>query len=67
VNDFIFGIVKSGVFGILVAVAGCLQGMESGRTAAAVGNAATSAVVSGILYIIIVDAMFTVLSNILGL
>jgi phospholipid/cholesterol/gamma-HCH transport system permease protein len=66
-GDFMIGIVKSMVFGALVAVTGCLRGIESGRSAAAVGEATTSAVVSGILAIIVADAIFAVLLNILGL
>ena len=66
-GDLSIGIVKGAVFGVLVAVTGCLRGMESGRSAAAVGAAATSAVVSGILAIIVADAIFAVLLNILGL
>ncbi len=63
--DFMIGFVKSGVFGLLVAFAGCQRGIEAGRSAAAVGKAATSAVVSGIVYIIVTDALFSVLLNIL--
>jgi phospholipid/cholesterol/gamma-HCH transport system permease protein len=66
-GDFSIGIVKGSVFGALIAVTGCLRGIESGRSAAAVGAAATSAVVSGILAIIITDAVFAVLLSILGL
>jgi phospholipid/cholesterol/gamma-HCH transport system permease protein len=66
VGDCAIGIVKGGVFGILVAVTGCLRGMQAGRSAAAVGAAATSAVVSGILAIIITDAIFAVVLNVLG-
>jgi phospholipid/cholesterol/gamma-HCH transport system permease protein len=66
-GDFAIGIVKGSVFGALIAVTGCLRGIEAGRSAAAVGAAATSAVVSGILAIIITDAIFAVLLNILGL
>jgi phospholipid/cholesterol/gamma-HCH transport system permease protein len=66
-GDFTIGIVKGSVFGALIAVTGCLRGIEAGRSAAAVGAAATSAVVSGILAIIITDAIFAVLLNILGL
>ena len=65
--DFTIGIVKGSVFGALIAVTGCLRGMEAGRSAAAVGGAATAAVVSGILAIIITDAVFAVLLNIVGL
>jgi phospholipid/cholesterol/gamma-HCH transport system permease protein len=66
-GDFTIGIVKGSVFGALIAVTGCLRGIEAGRSAAAVGAAATSAVVSGILAIIVTDAIFAVLLNILGL
>jgi phospholipid/cholesterol/gamma-HCH transport system permease protein len=66
-GDFAIGIVKGSVFGALIAVTGCMRGIEAGRSAAAVGAAATSAVVSGILAIIVTDAIFAVLLNILGL
>jgi phospholipid/cholesterol/gamma-HCH transport system permease protein len=67
IGDFAIGIVKGSVFGALIAVTGCMRGIEAGRSAAAVGAAATSAVVSGILAIIVTDAIFAVLLNILGL
>ena len=67
VDDFAIGILKSAVFGALVAVTGCLRGIESGRSAAAVGQATTSAVVSGIVSIIMADAIFAVILNILSL
>src|SRR3989454_8625316 len=61
------GLVKSAVFGALVALAGCLRGMQCGRSASAVGAAATSAVVTGIVWIIASDGLFAVLSERLGL
>ena len=61
------GLVKSLFFGLIVATAGCLRGLQAGRSAAAVGEAATSAVVTGIVYIIVVDAIFAVLCNVLGI
>jgi phospholipid/cholesterol/gamma-HCH transport system permease protein len=66
-SDFTIGVVKGSIFGALIAVTGCLRGIEAGRSAAAVGAAATSAVVSGILAIIVTDAICAVLLNILGL
>jgi phospholipid/cholesterol/gamma-HCH transport system permease protein len=59
------GIVKSGVFGILIAVAGCLRGLQCGRSATEVGYAATSAVVTAIVWIIVADGLFAVITNIL--
>lgn len=66
-TDLSIGIVKSIVFGILIAITGCLQGMQAGRSAAGVGTATTSAVVSGILAIIVTDAIFSVVLNVIGL
>jgi len=53
------GVIKGTSFGIWVALAGCFLGMRSGRSASAVGRAATSAVVSGIVGIVVIDAMWT--------
>ncbi len=62
-NSFLLGIVKGSFFGFLVAYTGCLRGMQSGYTAAAVGEAATRAVVAGISAIIASDGIFAVLCN----
>ena len=66
VTDFVLGLIKSVVFGVLVALAGCLRGMQSGNNAAAVGNAATSAVVTSIVFIVVSDAVLTVIYDALG-
>ncbi len=66
-TDFATGVGKSAVFGILVAVAGCLQGMRAGRSAAAVGGAATAAVVSAIVLVIVADGIFAVVFHVLGI
>ena len=66
-TDFAMGLIKATVFGGLVAFAGCLRGMQCGRSSAAVGMAVTSAVVTGIVLIIISDAILTVVYNALGL
>lgn len=65
-HHFIIGISKSLVFGALVALAGCYYGLRAGRNAAAVGQATTSAVVAGIVGVIVVDAIFAVCANALG-
>ena len=64
--DFILGLVKSAVFGILVAIAGCLRGMQCGNSSAAVGIAATSAVVTSIVFIVISDSILTVIYDVIG-
>jgi phospholipid/cholesterol/gamma-HCH transport system permease protein len=65
--SFLLGIFKGGIFGILVAVSGCLHGMQCGKDAAAVGQATTSAVVVGITSIVAADGIFAVLCNALGI
>jgi phospholipid/cholesterol/gamma-HCH transport system permease protein len=61
------GVFKSVVFGIIVAMCGCMQGMQCGRSAAAVGEATTSAVVIAIVYIVVTDGIFAVVTNVLGI
>jgi len=65
-SDFAAGLIKSAVFGVLIAIAGCLRGMQCGRSSAAVGLAATSAVVTGIVFIIVSDAILTVVYDVIG-
>jgi phospholipid/cholesterol/gamma-HCH transport system permease protein len=65
-GDFAAGLIKSVVFGVLIAIAGCMRGMQSGRSSAAVGLAATSAVVTGIVLIIVSDAILTVVYDAIG-
>ncbi len=66
-SDLATGLIKSFVFGGLIGFAGCLRGIQADRSAAGVGRAATSAVVTAILCVIIADAVFAVLFNILGI
>ncbi len=66
-NNLWIGLFQSMVFGVLVAISGCLRGMQCGRSASAVGDAATSAVVTGIVSIIVATAVITVLCNVLGI
>ena len=66
-NDFFIGLFSSAVFGVLVALTGCLRGIQCGRSASSVGQAATSAVVTGIVSITVATAIITVLCSVLGL
>jgi phospholipid/cholesterol/gamma-HCH transport system permease protein len=65
--DIATGLVKSAIFGVIVAIAGCERGMKCGNDAAAVGNAATSAVVLGITWIVASDAIIDVIQEVLKL
>jgi phospholipid/cholesterol/gamma-HCH transport system permease protein len=61
------GVGKSFVFGVLIAVAGCQRGMECGKSSSAVGDAATSAVVTSIVLIVVADGLFAVIFHVLGI
>ena len=65
-QDFWIGLFHSAVFGVLVAMAGCMRGFQCGRSASAVGEAATAAVVTGIVSIVVATAVITVVCNVLG-
>jgi len=65
--DVFGGLFKGLVYGAIVAISGCLRGMECGRSSAAVGAATTSAVVTSIVFIVVACAMLTVAYNILDI
>lgn len=65
--DFVSGMAKAVVFGVLVAAVGCLRGIQTGTGAQAVGASATSAVVSGIVLIAVTDGIFAVVFFVLGI
>lgn len=61
--QFMFGLLKSLVFAVLIALTGCLRGFQARGGADAVGNAATSAVVTSIFLIILFDSIFAVIRS----
>jgi phospholipid/cholesterol/gamma-HCH transport system permease protein len=65
--DVIGGIVKASVYGVLIAAAGCFEGLRCRRTAAGVGRATTAAVVDGIVLVIGASGVFAVLFYVLGI
>ena len=66
-TSFLLGVVKGTYFGVVVALTGCLRGIQCGSNAAAVGLATTSAVVTGITAIIASDGIFAVICSTLGI
>ena len=66
-KQFALGLIKGSIYGVLVAIAGCYQGIKCGRSASAVGAATTAAVVRGIIYVVIASAVTTVIYSMLGL
>jgi phospholipid/cholesterol/gamma-HCH transport system permease protein len=62
-TSFLLGLLKGTYFGVVIALTGCLRGIQCGSNAAAVGQATTSAVVTGITAIIASDGIFAVICN----
>lgn len=60
ITDLYVGLVKAPVFGAIIAIAGCFQGMQVEGSAEAVGTRTTSAVVQAIFLVIVLDAFFAV-------
>lgn len=65
--DFLGGIFKAFVFGLLIAAVGCLRGLQTKTGPSAVGESTTSAVVSSIILIVVVDGIFSVVYFYLGI
>jgi phospholipid/cholesterol/gamma-HCH transport system permease protein len=60
------GLLKAAVFGVVIAISGCYQGMACGDSAMAVGQATTAAVVMAILLIVITASILTVIYTVFG-
>jgi phospholipid/cholesterol/gamma-HCH transport system permease protein len=67
INDLLVGLFMSAVFGILIGAIGCLRGLQCKRSASAVGEVTTSAVVSSIVAIQVATAIITIITAILGI
>ena len=65
-NAFL-GVFKSVFFGVIIAMCGCMYGMNAGNSSAAVGKATTRAVVASITAIIILDSAFAAIFTILDI
>ncbi|WP_419728523.1 MlaE family ABC transporter permease [Lichenicola sp.] len=65
-SQFVFGLIKSVAFAALIGLVSCRIGLDAGRSAAAVGQAATKAVVASIVGVIVLDSAFAVGANAFG-
>src|SRR3546814_8409423 len=66
ITDVWVGLVKAPVFGMLIAITGCYQGMQVTGNAEEVGLRTTAAVVQGIFMVIVLDAFFAVFFTEIG-
>jgi phospholipid/cholesterol/gamma-HCH transport system permease protein len=65
-TDLWQALIKAPVFGLIIAMAGCFQGMQVEGNAEAVGLRTTAAVVQGIFLVIVLDAFFAVFFTSIG-
>jgi phospholipid/cholesterol/gamma-HCH transport system permease protein len=65
-TDMYVGLVKAPVFGFLIALTGCYQGMQVKGDAEQVGLRTTAAVVQAIFLVIVLDAFFAVFFTAIG-
>ena len=65
-GDMMGGLFKAAMFGLAIGLVGCRSGLGAGRGPRAVGDAATAAVVGGIVGIVVLDGIFAVLFFRLG-
>ncbi|HKE41050.1 MAG TPA: ABC transporter permease [Casimicrobiaceae bacterium] len=66
-SDLLVGLIKAPIFGFLIAVIGCMHGLRVTGSAASVGRETTRAVVAAIFVVIVLDALFSILFEKLGL
>ena len=67
VKQLILGMVKTPIFGMIIAAVGCFQGFQTGSSADSVGWQTTKSAVQAIFLIIVADATFSVLFSMMGL
>ena len=66
-SDFLVGIGKAPVFAVIIAVVGCFQGFQVAGDAESVGRRTTISVVQSIFLVVVVDSLFSVVFNFLGI
>lgn len=64
-TDIRVGLIKSTAFGFLVALTGCIRGLRCGNNTEEIGVSTTAAVVVGITSLVVADAIFSMLFDIL--
>ena len=66
ISHFWVGMIKAPIFGFVIAMVGCFEGLRTARSAESVGIQTTRAVVESIFLVILLDALFSILYSSLG-
>lgn len=67
IKHFWVGIMKAPVFGYVIAMVGCFEGLRAGGSAESVGRMTTRAVVEGVFLVIVLDALASIMFSLLGM
>ncbi|MFQ5774964.1 MAG: MlaE family lipid ABC transporter permease subunit [Kiloniellaceae bacterium] len=65
--SFWVGIIKAPLFGFIIGMVGCYEGLKVSRSAESVGRQTTRAVVESVFLVIVLDAVFSILFSVLGI
>lgn len=65
--DFWVGIMKAPIFGFIIAMIGCYEGLKTTRNAESVGRQTTRAVVKAVFLVIVIDAFFSIFFSVIGI
>jgi phospholipid/cholesterol/gamma-HCH transport system permease protein len=66
-RDYYVGLVKAPVFAVIIGVIGCMHGLRVTQSASSVGQETTRSVVKSIFLVIVLDALFSILFERLGI
>jgi phospholipid/cholesterol/gamma-HCH transport system permease protein len=66
-QDFYVGLIKAPIFALIIGVIGCMHGFRVTESAASIGQETTRAVVKSIFLVIVLDAVFSILFEQLGI
>jgi len=67
VNHYLIGLGKSPIFAAIIALVGCFRGFQVSGSADSVGEQTTISVVQAIFLVIVADAIFSILFNLMGI
>lgn len=66
-TNILVGLLHSIIYGFIISICGCYEGLNAGRDADSVGKATTGAVVTSLVWMIVATGILTVLLEVLGI
>src|SRR5262249_17502571 len=66
-TNVLLGLSKASVYGVLIAIAGCLRGFQCGNSSSAVGDPPTRPVVTSIVLVVVACGVFAFACNVVGI